>query len=67
MGLWPALNAITVPIKTAPVVICVDAFCVMPVCSTPEVFATVCANAKGAIIVQTRIIVVRLMGSFSLN
>src|ERR1043166_9827320 len=54
MGLWPGLNAVTVPILTAPSVICVGAFCTWPVCPTPpELFATLCANAKGAMIAQT--------------
>jgi hypothetical protein len=64
MGLWPALNAVTVPILTAPVVICVGALCVMPVCPTPDVFATGCANVKGAIIAQIRATAVRLISSF---
>ena len=66
---WPGVNAVTVPTATAPVVICVVAGviagCVVVVCRVFVVF--VCANAKGAIIAQTRIIVVRLMGSLSLN
>jgi hypothetical protein len=66
-GIKPALNAVTVPILTAPVVICVGALVVMPVCLTTEVFATGCANAKGAIIAQTRTRVVRLMEFLSLN
>ena len=61
-GIKPGSNAVTVPILTAPVVICVVALCVMPEWSTTEVYATGCANAKGAIIMQTRTIVIRLMG-----
>src|SRR5437867_8952734 len=64
MGLWPGLNAITVPILTAPVVICVGAFWIWPVCSTAEVFATVCANARGAIIAQTKPTMIRFISSF---
>jgi hypothetical protein len=60
--LRPGLNAVTVPIQTAPVVICVGARCTWPVCLTTEVFATGCPNARGAIIAQARTIVIRLMG-----
>jgi hypothetical protein len=61
-GIKPGLNAITVPILTALVVICVVALCVMPEWSTTEVYATGCANAKGVIIAPTRTIIIRLMG-----
>jgi hypothetical protein len=61
-GLRPGLNAVTVPILTAPVVICVGARCTWPVCPTADVFATgACPNARGAIIAQARTIVIRLM------
>ena len=60
-GIKPGSNAATVPILTALVVICVVALCVMPVWSATEVYATGCANAKGAIIAQTTTIVIRLM------
>src|ERR1700687_888663 len=64
MGLWPGLNAVTVPVLTAPVVICVGAFWICPVCSTAEVFATVCPNARGAIIAQTKPTMIRFISSF---
>jgi hypothetical protein len=60
--LRPGLKAVTDPTITAPVVICVGACCIMPVCLTTEVFATGCPNASGAIIAQTKTIVIRLMG-----
>jgi len=58
--LRPGFNAVTDPILPAPLVICVGARFIMPVCLTTEVFATGCPNASGAIIAQTKTIVIRL-------
>src|SRR5215469_9746909 len=59
--LRPGLNALTVPTITEPVVICVGACRNCPECSTSEVLATGCPNAKGAIITQTRTTIIPLI------